>query len=231
MSIIVGDLHGNIELYHKIKKKFSGEDIILLGDLLDSYIYPIEQQAELVHLVLSDIKSGKVVCLFGNHELSYLMPNKMRCSGYNPDTDRLITHLKGDMLENFRPFLIEYKFLLTHAGLSKKFFDCMPCNHENPDLVEICKLLHQSWKNKHDILNIGYSRGGRSPYAGIFWCDWNADFKPIHGIKQICGHTPAPEIRRIGDNYCIDCLPSTSHRVPMGLSVNGNKVEKVRLDE
>ncbi len=37
-AIIVGDLHGDINLYRQIKGRFANEKIILLGDIVDSFI-------------------------------------------------------------------------------------------------------------------------------------------------------------------------------------------------
>lgn len=228
-------MHGNIDLYHKIKNGNNRDSYIyLLGDLLDSWIFPIEDQIALVEEVLQDIMSGYgVTCLLGNHELSYLIPKRMRCSGYNVDTDFHLEPFKKDMMKVFKPFDVVDGILLTHAGVSNQFVrKNYPKDIGDPTLEGVCEMLDKSWKNQDRVLDIGFSRGGNAKEAGIFWNDWYQDFIPIYGIRQIFGHTPATEICKKGDNWCIDCLLSTNHnraRKPMGLKITDGNVEKIEL--
>lgn len=226
--IVVGDLHGNIELYRKIKKRHNDKYIFLLGDLLDSWIFPIEDQIALVEEVLSDAKGNGVTCLLGNHELSYMIP-KMRCSGYDEGKSLLLSPIKRDILKTFKPFDTVDGILLTHAGLNSQFVREYKCGD---NLEDILKYLDESWKSEGSILNIGWSRGGRNKCAGTFWSDWNQDFNPVEGIVQICGHTPDKVIRKKGNNWCIDCLPSTNHdhtRIPMGVLIEDGKITEIQL--
>jgi hypothetical protein len=56
---------------------------------------------------------------------------------------------------------------------------------------------------------VGHARGGVS-YGGPVWCDFNKEFKPIEGVRQIFGHTPGRNIRvryhHMIEDYCVDCL-------------------------
>jgi predicted phosphodiesterase len=56
--LAAGDLHGDIYLMRKIQEKFSGkEQIIFLGDFLDSFRYDIEDQVSCVKLALEMVET------------------------------------------------------------------------------------------------------------------------------------------------------------------------------
>ena len=46
--------------------------------------------------------------------------------------------------------------------------------------------------------------------GGLYWNDFNSEFEPIEGVKQVFGHTHYRyngALKTNGDNYNIDCLP------------------------
>jgi hypothetical protein len=63
---------------------------------------------------------------------------------------------------------------------------------------------------------IGYDRGGATEHGGIFW----EDFERLVGDesnpwRQIVGHTPQRDVRRVGDRlWCVDVGAALSRRVP-----------------
>jgi hypothetical protein len=151
---------------------------------------------------LDAIESGKADALYGNHELSYIIPEIHRCSGYSTKTHSMLTTHIERVRKNFKPFLeLGDNWLVTHAGL-------------HPQVAE---KLSEDWEaefnHKASALHwIGRYRGGPDPVGGIFWCDFNAEFEPIEGLNQIFGHSRARtyDIRSMSGknstNYCIDCL-------------------------
>jgi hypothetical protein len=58
-----------------------------------------------------------------------------------------------------------------------------------------------------DLLNVGASRGGYDRVGGPLWLDWSREFRPVAGLNQIVGHTPARGVLRA------KCLsPAGAHR-------------------
>ncbi len=233
-TLVVGDLHGNIELYKEVKLQFTNHDIILLGDYLDSFKYTRRQQLELIELILKDIKTSdekrSIQALKGNHELSYLMPERMRCSGYASSFGAHLMPLFGDMHRLLKPYILmpELKILLTHAGLSKRLLptesNCLT------DMNLLTMWLDQQVRDIDygSVYNIGSARGGVDYIGGIFWCDWDWDFTPIEGITQIFGHTPGTSIRQKEGNWNIDCL--SVKKDILCIDIDG-KISEISIDD
>jgi predicted phosphodiesterase len=224
MPIVVGDLHGNIDLYHEIKSRFCTEDIILLGDIVDSFVFTRREQLKLLEEILRDIENGeerRIRCMKGNHEWSYLRPERMKCSGYASSFAAQILPLYSKMFRLMPNYILdeEKKVLLTHAGLSKRLFlqgKTKSALDDSPITIEEIKEFLETETRKLDdglVYDIGVSRGGVEIVGGIFWCDYFVDFTPIEGLLQIFGHTPVTEVRRKKNNWMIDCLAKKSQIV------------------
>ena len=198
-TYIIGDLHGRIEIVKKIQDILRTDlsaKAVFIGDYLDSYDRPPQECFETLKLVLHLQKAyfGRVEALKGNHELSYMYPY-MRSSGFSQFTKLSVDTEIG--ISTMEEELLDYTFvngyLISHAGVSSHLLDGMGCSLE-------------SYLKKEDFFQIGRVRGGLDSIGGLFWCDWNQEFEPINGIKQIVGHTRGDIIREKDDNYCIDVL-------------------------
>ena len=200
--VFVGDVHGKSEAV-KLALDKSGHKIFV-GDFCDSFDRTIAEHEGCLTLVLDAIDKGEASAIYGNHELSYLMPTVHRCSGYSTSMESmLVPHVKR-IKDSFKPFIeLGEDWLVTHAGL-------------HPD---VAVALPETWEGeftnpKSPMHWIGRSRGGPHLVGGMFWCDFNDEFKPIEGLNQIFGHSRymTHDIRtRKGKNsinYCIDCLDS-----------------------
>jgi hypothetical protein len=224
-AIIVGDLHGNVNFYHRVKHQFPKRNIILLGDLLDSFLYGVEDQVKLLTLVLNDIERGQVRCLKGNHELGYMYPDNAIHTGpwIQSGTMAHILTLRNKMFTHLEDFIYKDDILITHAGLSQGFFRAFGMGADTVTtewLEDMCSDLHGPMYSR------SHARGGGSKYGGIFWCDWFWDFAPIDGLTQILGHTGVSAVLTKGDHsYNIDCA-STSGEV---LDVRDDKITIVQV--
>jgi hypothetical protein len=208
-AIIVGDLHGNLNFYRKVKSQ-TQDKIILVGDLIDSRHFTRAEQLTLLQEVLDDIEAGKTECLLGNHELSYLIP-RMRGTGYASSFDAQIMPLKSRMWKLMKPYIfdIENSVLITHAGLSHNL---IAEAHAMDGFIwysneELETFLEVSWRSQSSyVYHIGTARGGPDTCGGIFWCDWNLEFSSVPGLIQIFGHTPVKKIETQGTNWNLDCV-------------------------
>jgi len=209
--IFVGDIHGKLDVMEEALSRDGMK--IFVGDLVDSFDRSIEDQIKCVQLAVEAVKTGEAKVLFGNHELSYLVPSRHRASGFKAATATHLIHLKEDMRKHFQ-YLLEIEssdpnennYLITHAGLHPTVMTEHDTFYRTTD----------EWIDDPDSSAhwVGESRGGLQPVGGIFWCDFDDEFMPIPHINQIFGHTRhgGRGIRTMhtldSKNWCIDCLDS-----------------------
>jgi hypothetical protein len=187
---------------------FPGYKLTLTGDLVDSFVWSRTEQLLLLEEVLNDIEASITECIIGNHEWSYLWPERMKCSGHDAAFAVQLLPLHARMFKLMKPYIYDDSYaepiLFTHAGLSAKLLEDFLVNDQS--------LLTTTLENELRALdegmafNIGASRGGPDPVGGIFWCDYNHDFEPIEGLRQVFGHTALTEVGQdFPRNYNIDC--------------------------
>ena len=201
-TIIVGDLHGKIEIAREILEDRE-QAIVFVGDYLDSFDRSIHDQITLLDMILDAVENrDNVEALYGNHELSYLVP-EMRCSGWN-NAMHIAVHVperlhRMDMLDYYTEV---DGYLITHAGVSSEWLP--------KDIENVPKYLNSCTKDR--LYEIGYARGGYSRCGGPLWCDYWQEFEPVPNLKQVFGHTrfrppgKVPGIWEEHGNYLIDCL-------------------------
>lgn len=212
-TIFVGDLHGKYEIAEYILTRNTSDKIIFVGDYLDSFDRPIEDQAKTLEIVLEATKAEpeRVVALCGNHEYSYLNPQRYACSGFKQATLIQVRHLLPGvdqyMLDAYRDE--SSGVLVTHAGVTEDWIDMIGLSDKSLGDA-LSEAPEESW-------NIaGRVRGGNYPHGGPVWCDYWAEFKPIPGVKQVFGHTQHREVgedrgvvTKDGENFNIDCLDTS----------------------
>lgn len=199
-TLVVGDLHGNKEIAQQALSNKEADRVVFLGDYLDSFNRSPEDQVETLLTVLEAAETlpDEVVALMGNHERSYMYPTET-CSGWRQETDTMVTHLVKRMEDTLKPYHWEQGWLLSHAGVSQ-------------GLLAMLDMSVEEYLESGDYCQIGSFRGGCSSEGGLFWNDWNMEFIPINGVKQIVGHTHYSYNGRTkgrGENFNIDCLPQT----------------------
>jgi len=204
---VFGDIHGHLETV-EAALAVDADEIIFVGDFLDSFTRSQEDQMECLNLVLS---ATNATALLGNHEASYLYDQ--RCSGYNQTMANIVnaygrTRLASTLLDHvWLEYEHYYPIVITHAGVTADWFDIEPRRITEHDV--------RNWLYSapvEDRYGVGYARGGNMPVGGHLWCDWWREFEPIPAVRQIVGHSnyrPHGAYGGIvskGDNYNIDCL-------------------------
>ncbi len=199
--VFIGDVHGKVEAVREALAKPGKK--IFVGDIIDSYDKTVSEHRECYRLILDAIKAGESECLFGNHELSYLMPTVHRCSGWDQWRDALMRELSSELHTYFKPYiLLRPDFLVSHAGLTNQLWKSFNCSVETLE-----SKLQTWWDNQRSPAHfIGQIRGGFRDVGGLFWCDWNHEFQPVSGLTQVFGHTGGHGIRQVENSFCIDCL-------------------------
>ena len=211
--IVVGDLHGDLEITKYFLKE-KNKQVCFLMDVLDSFTFSREDQFEALQLILYAIASrNNIVGVLANHELSYANPYCYRASGFS---NGFWTRLKySSLIRQIEqlPIVIEAAgFLITHAGISKTWLPDADDNYWTADEI----IDYIEYIDLDTIAQVGVARGGTARCGGPLWCDYWSEFVPVPGIKQVMGHSAyRPEGERKGivvdghGNWNIDCLQTT----------------------
>lgn len=199
--VFVGDVHGKVDSVEKALA-MDGKKIFV-GDFIDSYDRTTAEHKKCYDLVFDAIDKGEAEAIYGNHELSYILPDRHRCSGYSGERQMLMTHYGKMIQDRFKPYIyLADGTLVSHAGLCNKLWKSFDIS-----LATLTATLDKWWPDlKSPMHFIGHARGGRNDVGGMFWCDFNLEFEPIPELPQIFGHTRGKGIRTDGNAFCIDCL-------------------------
>lgn len=204
-TIVCGDLHGKVDFARELLSD-PKQDLVFVGDLLDSFTKTTWEQIELLESVLDACETREnFTCLLGNHELSYL-DEKMMCSGFNPAVAAHVLPIQAKIRQLFETYTVVHDFVITHAGISKRWLPLW-CNDKS-SIFEYLEVAPEQELNA-----IGHYRGGKDPCGGPYWCDYWTEFVPVDSIKQVFGHTAKRPLGQQlgivttdGRNYNIDCL-------------------------
>ena len=217
--LIFSDVHQSIETLNKIISHEKADINICLGDWFDSFFFDSDTDYKSTAIELREtfLTKSSNITLFGNHDLHYFFDNRHTiCSGYTPNKHSLINEAlgksKSDVIDKFHWFLFVDEYLCSHAGLSSHFLS--PNIKNNEDIYEYLKnQVHSANINirtnqPHWLYGAGRARGGPEKKGGLVWLDFDREFAPIEGLKQIVGHTYRKNGKvtewRNTKNYCID---------------------------
>jgi hypothetical protein len=217
--LIFSDVHQDIEKVNKIIAHEKADINVCLGDWFDSRFFDSDTDYKSTAIELREdfLARPNNVTLFGNHDLHYLFDNKYTiCSGYSCKNHKLINEALGNykskVVNKFNWFVFIDDYLCTHAGLSNYFLP--PMIKDNEDIYEY--LVNQSndanikirTNQPHWFYMAGLARGGPEKKGGIVWLDFDREFAPIDGLKQMLGHTYRKHGKvaewRNTRNYCVD---------------------------
>lgn len=191
MSIIVGDVHGNVEKV-KVFLAYKPEiEHVALGDYVDSFTEPVDRQVQALQLLLD----SDAVLIWGNHDLHYLATPPFICTGYQYKDEQVYRALIEANKGRFKAAHVADGWLCTHAGvndrLSKSENESAIADRLNREMEEYLDRPHEP--GPQSIFAIGRGRGGQSSCGGIFWFDFKREYGLDLSIKQIFGHTETPE--------------------------------------
>lgn len=199
-SLILSDIHNKWRIVQDIIDREKDIDYrFFLGDIYDDFGDTLEQIEETAKWHKSALNDLKNVFLFGNHDIYYRFPQNqhLRCSGNTWAKAEVINKVltQADWLKT-QLFAEVDGWLLSHAGVDRNWTDLNKT---------CCDALAQTQAGLYaPLFGAGWARGGSLPKGGILWQDWNEEFEPVGGLRQIVGHTPGKEPRFKGDNVCLD---------------------------
>jgi calcineurin-like phosphoesterase family protein len=214
-TLVIPDIHENIEWANAVLALKAPQDrAVFLGD----YFHQFNQdRTGAVCVWLKEMMArDDVSLLLGNHDQAHIGASLQildyLCGGYCGQK-QLVFQAHFPRVYDFTDHVQlwatagpgDNRVLLTHAGVTR----CLA--EETLGTLDYRKVIRRLFLLESDLarpepqpwLLAGKDRGGDQEHGGVTWCDW-LNFEPIPGIRQICGHTSSHEVRRKGDNWCID---------------------------
>ena len=204
-TLVIPDIHNKHQKVQDLLDKLEGQfdQCIFLGDYFDDFDDWPKDVLATARWLAKKLIDPKFICLWGNHDQSYLAHRSYRCSGWSEAKNILINKtITKDLVDKLMPAVIVEGWLLSHAGFTRQIIS------KNP--LKIAEInLPFTFEGRPPIFGIGQVRGGDQPFGGITWCDFYNEFKPHPKWKQIFGHTQGRTVRETSDcgegrSICLD---------------------------
>lgn len=214
-TLVVPDIHNKVDVAQRIIDDHPAEQRVFLGDIYDDFGDSIDRIENAARWHKEQLADPRNTFLLGNHDMPYAFEGNplLRCSGYAEAKRWAINEIlePADWAKSELCVWVE-GWLLSHAGLHPALLN------DECALDADCKAAIRAAKqfSTHRLIGAGFARGGRQSIGGMTWLDWDHEFMPFPGIKQIVGHTPGELPRQNGDNWCLD-----THLAHAGILRNG----------
>lgn len=201
--VIIGDIHGRYEAVKLIYDKEQPDDVILLGDYVDTHdmISDDKQKESLENLLTLKYShdKGEFVMLIGNHDFHYYYDNPSieRYSGYSYARAKWATPMLKELIndETITAVYIDKtnKTIYSHAGISNTWAKTFDKN-----IFELNNYIKDTSKLHYFMFTYGsrYSKSGDSNENSCIWIrpwsllnDMYTD-EDNYLWTQIVGHTP-----------------------------------------
>lgn len=196
-TLIVPDIHEKISTLNRLIVQAGRVDkTVFLGDWFDDWhSSPTSVLETIACLGCRMEEHPEDIFLWGNHDLPYAYRNldELKCSGHFEWKYQYL----GGLCWRGR-FILRHEvngWLLSHAGF-----------HEGNLEVDYPAIQDCLDRGKVPaVLLAGRARGGSNRLGGCTWMDWDREFRPVAGVKQIVGHTQHHEPRySIASDVCLD---------------------------
>lgn len=226
--LIVPDIHGRefwkeplAEHIKNIKEDSSDFDrkVIFLGDYLDPYskesisvVAALDRLKQIIRLKKEHFDD--IILLLGNHDWSYIFPDKFHTSRHDSFFEDEAHHLFLGNIDLFQMFyqcdLLGKHYIFSHAGIHPEW---MENNVGTSDIAKVMNIYNQRPTDiPSQYLNhlacVSYKRGGSSPVGSPIWCDV-AEFDGADlddSYYQLFGHTQQKDEPVVTEDYaCLDC--------------------------
>lgn len=177
----------------RIMETYKYDLVVILGDLVDSHIYGADLDAykKTMEAAAWFAKKyrGRIIWLYGNHEIAYIDEQNCLCSGHNPNATQIVNEGLKKIRDNlgFFDIMVATRIdgvLFSHAGIS----DCY-------SYIPVIETDREPWRGWDYVID----RINNTRYAELWgpqtpiWYRPNYIFLPLNygNCLQIAGHTPS----------------------------------------
>lgn len=211
-TLIIPDVHEDIPTVERILEQAGPVDhVVWLGDWYDSFQRSPATLRMTTSFLKCRLENFTDTFLWGNHDLPYAFPDcfGLKCSGHSVGTRDYLAYELGNydisktpLWERFVLTTEVEGWRLSHAGFGPGM--------AYGDLDKRCEESLATLKREparlpaDGLMSPGQARGGNLKVGGCTWLDWDDEFEPIRGLKQIVGHSKDAKPRYKGSNLCLD---------------------------
>ena len=202
-TVSIGDTHGKAAANVVAGIINEHDKFIFLGDYVDSpSIGNLQMGKNLSEIIkLKKTYPEKIVLLWGNHDIHYLLGDDYFCSGYRPEMKQELHEIFYSNYDLFQLSFQAGSYLWTHAGISAWWFEFRfsPFAEKQLKKASVAELLNIAFDKRYKpIFDAGYLRGGDAETGGPLWCDIEElENDPWTQLNQIAGHNRVDKIQRI----------------------------------
>ena len=205
--VVIGDIHGHDTWKKLIELNPDATEFVFIGDYFDSFSIPhVEQIYNYKEIITwKESTDVKVTMLIGNHDFHYMSDCGGRYGGYNVWHAPEIGELLKETKEHLQVAYQVDKFLFTHAGVSKVWYEA-----NFPEGGNIPEQINDLWSyDKRSFNHSGMEMYGNYDGEGPMWIRPQALRRnPLNDtIVQIVGHTNMSLIDYDDNHYFVDALP------------------------
>lgn len=190
--VIFGDIHGHYDSFYELYKKEDPDEVILLGDYVDSFTQTSQQCKEclvnLLDLRQEHIKNkGNFIMLLGNHDFHYIVGGE-RYSGFKTNTLSLCGEILTKAVITDKSIIPIYvdsvnNIIFSHAGITNTWMTLHQLQLEDVNKIE-------SFFDLSKFRFTGFNCYGDHPSNGPIWVRPRSLFSDMYGdYRQIVGHT------------------------------------------
>ncbi|MBP5477165.1 MAG: metallophosphoesterase [Paludibacteraceae bacterium] len=214
---IIGDIHARTCWKNLVREDSVN---IFVGDYFDSYEYipPSEQMSNFQELLAFKRQHPETVLLYGNHDLHYMIANE-HYSRYDVFSANNYWHAFLDSRSLFHgvAYPIEDKALVTHAGVTRDWYEKYIGIYHSESLAEVARRINALWNTDKQAFAFETNATGWEDHYGTSpthspvwirpWVLKEHDLFAGTGIKQIFGHTQTEAgVMSDCNLICVDCL-------------------------
>lgn len=214
---IIGDIHGRTCWENLVREDCIN---IFVGDYFDPYEYitPTEQMFNFQEILAFKRQHPETVLLYGNHDLHYLIANE-HYSRYDARSANTYWHAftKSEPLFHGIAYPIGEKALVTHAGVTREWYEKYIGAYQSESLAEVAKRINELWKADKQAFAFDVNATewadcyGTSPTHSPVWVRPDTlkghDLFAGTAVKQIFGHSQTGAGVTTDHNHiCVDCL-------------------------
>lgn len=215
---IIGDIHARTCWRHLVNEEYIN---IFVGDYFDPYEYIPQVERVANFQALMDYKRehpDNTILLYGNHDLHYLIADE-HYSRYEPRyaNEYWRMFIQTESLFYGVAFPIGDKALVTHAGVTREWYERYLGKYKSESLAEVADKINQLWQENKQAFafepnaTIWGDRYGISPTHSPLWIRPDTlvkhDLFAGKEVKQIIGHTQTEAgVMKDHNIICVDCL-------------------------
>ena len=205
--VVIGDIHGHDSWKKLIELNPDATEFVFIGDYFDSFSIPhVEQIYNYKEIIAwKESTDVKVTMLIGNHDFHYMSECGGRYGGYNAWHAPEIGELLKETKEHLQVAYQVDKFLFTHAGVSKEWYEANFSEDGN-----VAEQINDLWSyDKRSFNHSGMEAYGNYDGEGPMWIRPDAlKRNQLNDTTiQIVGHTHMNRIAFDDNHFFIDTLP------------------------